>query len=62
VKDDRLVVKLPAATVVEMAAAGTGAAFVNGGRVIRAWVTVGLDRTTARWRGICDQAKGYVGG
>lgn len=55
-------VKLPAATVVEMAAAGTGAAFVNGGRVIRAWVTVGLDRTTARWRGICDQAKGYVGG
>jgi hypothetical protein len=62
VKDDRLVVKLPAARAAELVAAGRAAAFQSGGRRMREWITVPLPAAGGDepWRGLMADARVYV--
>jgi hypothetical protein len=60
--DDRLVVKLPAGRVDELAAESVAERFDAGkGRPMREWATVGAEHTV-RWPALADEAFGFVGG
>jgi hypothetical protein len=57
----RLVVKLPAARVDELVAAGRGERFGPGERVMREWAGVPVDGDGDEgWRGLMAEARAYV--
>src|SRR5436190_7840673 len=59
-RDDRLVVKLPAARVDELVQAGIGTKHdVGGGKVQREWLEVGPD-ASRRWRSLMGEAHAFV--
>lgn len=58
-KDERLVVKLPAAQAARLVAAREAVPFESGGRKMKEWVSVG-DADEQRWRGLIDDARAYV--
>lgn len=57
-KGDRLVVKVPRPVVVELLEAGSATSFTSGGRVMKEWVTVGLDDRD--WTTLAEVAFDYV--
>jgi hypothetical protein len=62
-KDDRLVVKLPAAQVAELIAADEAVPFRSGGRTMREWAMLALPADgAAGWRGWMVQAHDYAAG
>ncbi len=56
-----LIVKLPAARVGELIAAGTGEPFAPAGRVFREWALI-ADRDLGRWRALMIEARSFVEG
>jgi hypothetical protein len=59
----QLVVKLPEARVAAMVAAGDGAAFGPGDRVMREWVAIGVPPDPddpSEWRALAADARAYV--
>jgi hypothetical protein len=58
-KDERLVVKLPAAQAAMLVAAREAVPFESGGRKMKEWVSVG-GADENRWRGLMDDARTYV--
>jgi hypothetical protein len=58
-KDEALVVKLPAATVAALVGDGHGVAFRTGGRTMREWAMV---EDSTRWAALMEQAFDFVGG
>jgi hypothetical protein len=61
-KDDRLVVKLPASRAAALVAGGEAAAFESGGRKMREWVSAALPADPGRWRLLMADAHEYVSG
>jgi hypothetical protein len=59
-KDERLVVKLPAARAAALLADGTAAPFESGGRRMKEWVAVPAAADPARRRELMGEANGYV--
>ncbi|HTJ26687.1 MAG TPA: MmcQ/YjbR family DNA-binding protein [Candidatus Limnocylindria bacterium] len=60
-KDDRLVVKLPAAQAASLVADDEAIPFQTGGRTMKEWVALALT-DAARWSALMDEARGYVAG
>jgi len=58
-KDDALVVKLPAATVAGLVEDGHGVAFRTGGRTMREWAVIS---DVSRWPALMEQAYTFVSG
>ena len=58
-KDDALVVKVPATTVAALLASGDGVAFMAGGRTMREWAVV---TDSALWPALMEEALAFVGG
>ena len=61
-KDDRLVVKLPAKRCAALLAEGAAVPFESGGRRMKEWVAVPAAADPGRWRGLMSEAHGYVAG
>lgn len=62
-KDDRLVVKLPAARAAALVAASTAMPFRSGGRTMKEWVSVAQPVEPADgepWRRLMAESKSYV--
>ncbi|HYZ15262.1 MAG TPA: MmcQ/YjbR family DNA-binding protein [Candidatus Acidoferrum sp.] len=59
-KDDRLVVKLPAEQAAALVAARDAVPFETGGRKMKEWVAVGRPDAN-RWRALMTDACEYVG-
>ncbi len=62
-KDDRLVVKLPAERVRDLVAAGGAVPFTSGGRVMKEWVCVDAPPEAPGedlWRALASEARRYV--
>lgn len=57
----RLLLKLPAACVEALLAAGQGERFRAGGRTMKAWVTVGPEHGT-QWLALAREARAFVAG
>lgn len=57
----RLLLKLPAARVEALLAAGQGERFRSGGRVMKAWVTVGPEHGE-EWLALAREARAFVAG
>lgn len=62
-KDDRLVVKLPAGVVSELIAEDRAVAFTSGGRTMREWAMLPLEpEGRTGWQSWMEQAHDYVAG
>jgi hypothetical protein len=61
-KDESLVVKLPADVVAELVTSGEAVAFMAGGRTMREWAMLALPAQggSERWRALMDQALSFV--
>lgn len=57
----RLLLKLPAARVEALLAAGQGERFRTGGRTMKAWVTIGPEHA-AQWFALAREARVFVAG
>ena len=59
-KDDRLVLKLPAAQVAELIRDGRGVPFQSGRRTMREWVAVDLPDDGTTWATLMATAREFV--
>jgi hypothetical protein len=58
--DDRLLLKLPAGRVDELIDSGVGQPFSSGSRVMKEWVTVGVEDAD-RWDDLVAEAHAFAG-
>jgi hypothetical protein len=58
--DDRLLLKLPAGRVEELITSGVGQPFSSGSRVMKEWVTVGVEDAD-RWDDLVAEAHAFAG-